>query len=233
VLLFHWSLADIPDQAFGYVTINQQYGANMFWWLYGAAQGNRADVPLVMWLQGGPGGSSLFGDFIEIGPLDVNLQPRNTTWLKYANLIFVDNPVGTGFSYTNDPRGFCTSDEDIANQLVIFMKGFLQQWPVFEKMEFWIFSESYGGKMTAKFGVALHNAIQKGDITIDFKGVALGDSWIAPVGCMYSYPEFLFSVSQIDEAQANNPLTTLSWQILHCKRAMEKMPLSTGEFNRT
>ncbi len=48
--------------------------------------------------QGGPGGSSTgFGNFMEIGPLDVNLKPRDTTWLKLASLLFIDNPVGTGF----------------------------------------------------------------------------------------------------------------------------------------
>jgi len=71
-------------------------------------------------------------------------------------------------------------------------------------MDLWIFSESYGGKMTANFGVALHDAIQNKEITINFKGVALGDSWIDPVGCMYSYAEFLESISEIDDEQANN-----------------------------
>jgi len=112
--------------------------------------------------------------------------------------------VGTGFSYSRDPRGFCKSDKEIADQLVIFLKGFLIKYPVFETMPFWIFSESYGGKMTANFGVELHRAISRKEITINFKGVALGDSWIDPVGCMYSYPPFLQSISIIDEVQAKN-----------------------------
>jgi len=141
---------------------------------------------------------------VGIGPVDVNMKPRNTTWLQYANLLFVDNPIGTGFSYTDDPRGYCTTDEEIADQLVQFLKTFLVQFPVFTDMQFWIFSESYGGKMTANFGVALNNAIKQNEITIDFQGVALGDSWIDPVGCMYSYPDFLYSISQIDENEANN-----------------------------
>jgi len=54
------------------------------------------------------------------------------------------------------------------------------------------------------FGVALHNAIARGQVSIDFKGVALGDSWIDPVGCMYSYPPFLKTISLIDAIQADN-----------------------------
>eukprot|EP00064_Thunnus_orientalis_P011490 superscaffoldBa00001661_g11521 len=66
-----WSYVEVRD------------GAHMFWWLYYAdsqsAENN--DLPLVMWLQGGPGGSgSGFGNFEEIGPLDRNLQPRKTSW---------------------------------------------------------------------------------------------------------------------------------------------------------
>jgi len=173
-----------------------------FRWLYGSQNPARTSVPLVMWLQGGPGASSLFGDFIEIGPVDVNLKPRNTSWLALANLLFVDNPIGAGFSYTNDPNGFSTTDAGIANNLVIFMQMFLQQYPVFQTMEFWIFSESYGGKMTAAFGRALDMAIKKGQLNINFKGVGLGDSWIDPIGCMYSYPPFLLAISEIDENQA-------------------------------
>lgn len=47
--------------------------------------------------QGGPGASGVgFGNFAEIGPLNLNLEPRPHTWLQKAHLLFVDNPVGTG-----------------------------------------------------------------------------------------------------------------------------------------
>jgi len=211
-ILFSCSFAlegdPIPNEDWGYIPIDSQFGSSMFWWLYGSEAANRTEVPLVMWLQGGPGGSSLFGDFLEIGPVDAFENPRNTTWLKYANLIFVDNPVGTGFSYTNNVKGFSTTDQEIADNLVMFMIGFLNIYPIFSKMPFWIFSESYGGKMTANFGVALDKAIQNGALKMDqFMGVALGDSWIDPVGCMYSYPPFLYGISLIDAKEADN-LTT-------------------------
>lgn len=101
----------IPDETWGYVEVRQ--GASMFWWLYGAQMSDpmeRVNKPLVMWLQGGPGASSTgYGNFEEIGPLDVNLEPRNTTWLTEANVLFVDNPVGCGFSYVDDPKALTTN----------------------------------------------------------------------------------------------------------------------------
>ncbi|KAI7734316.1 hypothetical protein M8C21_006597 [Ambrosia artemisiifolia] len=68
-------------------------GAHMFWWLYKSPNGvddPSKPWPTILWLQGGPGGSGVgFGNFGEIGPLDVNLKPRNSTWLQKANLLFV------------------------------------------------------------------------------------------------------------------------------------------------
>ena len=100
----------IPDEDWGYVNVREN--AFMFWWLYGAQTSDpsqRLKLPLVMWLQGGPGGSSTgFGNFEELGPLTVGLKPRNTTWLRAANVLFVDNPVGAGYSYVTDDRAFTT-----------------------------------------------------------------------------------------------------------------------------
>jgi len=70
------------EQEWGYVQVRPN--ANMFWWLYytTANVNSYYDKPLVIWLQGGPGGSSTsYGNFEELGPLDVNLKPRNHTWV--------------------------------------------------------------------------------------------------------------------------------------------------------
>ena len=73
---------------------------NMFFWFFPAMNGDES-APLVIWLQGGPGGSSLFGLFHEIGPWklvrgptgDVQLRQREITWNQRYSLLFIDNPV--------------------------------------------------------------------------------------------------------------------------------------------
>jgi serine carboxypeptidase 1 len=82
---------------------------------------------------GGPGGSSTgFGNFMEIGPQDVDLKPRNTSWVKYANLLFIDNPVGTGFSYVSNPNAYAKNNSQIAIDLVALLKEFFKKLPEFQ-----------------------------------------------------------------------------------------------------
>lgn len=106
-------------------------GAEMFWWLYYTPESINAPSvgkPLVMWLQGGPGASSTgFGNFGEIGPLDSNLKIRNQSWLNHANLLFIDNPVGTGYSYVTDDSAYVTDNEQIAKDLLKLFKEFISE----------------------------------------------------------------------------------------------------------
>lgn len=79
------------------------------------------EAPLVVWLQGGPGGSSLFGLFVENGPLgvDANLDVyvRKTSWATKYNMLFIDSPVGAGFSFTSSDDG-CANRKPVVSAWV-------------------------------------------------------------------------------------------------------------------
>ena len=78
--------------------------AQMFFWYFPAQEPLVPNAPLVIWLQGGPGSSSMIGLFYENGPLQFinnELFLRQESWNKHYNMLFVDNPVGTGFSFVN------------------------------------------------------------------------------------------------------------------------------------
>jgi serine carboxypeptidase 1 len=77
----------------------------------------------------------------------------------YVNVLFIDNPVGTGFSYVDSSSAFTTTNAEIAEDLVNFIKGFLDAHPDFKTVPLYIFSESYGGKMAAEFALALDKVI--------------------------------------------------------------------------
>ncbi|XP_077020984.1 retinoid-inducible serine carboxypeptidase [Tamandua tetradactyla] len=187
-------------EVWDYVTVRED--AHMFWWLYYATNPckNFSELPLVMWLQGGPGGSSTgFGNFEEIGPLDSKLKPRRTTWLQSASLLFVDNPVGTGFSYVNKSNAYARDLARVAADMMVLLKTFFDGHKEFQMIPFYIFSESYGGKMAAGIGLELYKAIQQGSIKCNFAGVALGDSWISPIDSVLSWGPYLYSMSLLDE----------------------------------
>ncbi|XP_020035462.2 retinoid-inducible serine carboxypeptidase [Castor canadensis] len=187
-------------EVWDYVTVRKD--AHMFWWLYYATNPckNFSELPLVMWLQGGPGGSSTgFGNFEEIGPLDSNLKPRRTTWLQSASLLFVDNPVGTGFSYVNQSGEYAKDLATVASDMMVLLKTFFDCHKEFQTVPFYIFSESYGGKMAAGIGLDLYKAVQQGTIKCNFSGVALGDSWISPVDSVLSWGPYLYSMSLLDD----------------------------------
>ncbi|XP_070579425.1 retinoid-inducible serine carboxypeptidase-like [Ptychodera flava] len=194
---WHHSARKDPKQDWGYVDVRP--GAHMFWWLYQSTKQPYLSQPLVIWLQGGPGGSSTgFGNFEEIGPLDVNLNPRNTTWLSKVNLLFIDNPVGTGYSYVDSFDLMPKDVHGIALDLVALLEAFLTKHTEFQTVPLYIFSESYGGKMTAAFSLELYKAIKSNDLKSDFRGCALGDSWISPMDSVNTWGPYLHATSLLD-----------------------------------
>uniref|UniRef100_A0A671R5I6 Carboxypeptidase n=1 Tax=Sinocyclocheilus anshuiensis TaxID=1608454 RepID=A0A671R5I6_9TELE len=193
----------VPVQAkesWGYVDVRE--GAHMFWWLYYANSSSASykDLPLVMWLQGGPGGSSCgFGNFEEIGPLDRDLKPRETSWVRAASVLFVDNPVGTGYSYTDTEDALTKDVAMVASDMMVLLKSFFSLKTEFQSIPFYIFSESYGGKMAAAISLKLTKAVQAGSVKCNFAGVALGDSWISPIDSVMTWGPYLYSTSLLDD----------------------------------
>ncbi|KAJ8899812.1 hypothetical protein K2173_019513 [Erythroxylum novogranatense] len=190
---------DDGSEQWGYVEVRPK--AHLFWWLY-RSRFRVEDVtkpwPTILWLQGGPGGSGVgFGNFMEIGPLDGNLNPRNYTWLRKADLLFVDNPVGTGFSYVENKSLVVKTDVEAATDLTTLLKELCNRDQILQKSPLYIFAESYGGKFAATLGVSVLQAIEVGELKLQLGGVALGDSWISPEDFVLSWGPLLNDMSRI------------------------------------
>ncbi|URE40159.1 Serine carboxypeptidase [Musa troglodytarum] len=90
----------------GYVTVNESHGRALFYWFFEATH-DVEKKPLLLWLNGGPGCSSIgYGAAEELGPFLMQkgvpeLRFNQHSWNKEANLLFLESPVGVGFSYTN------------------------------------------------------------------------------------------------------------------------------------
>ena len=110
------------------------------------------------------------------------------------NVLFIDNPVGTGFSYVDDLKYLTTDNFQIADDLVELLRGFYEKLPQFKKIPLHIFSESYGGKMAAQFALTLDRAIRAKKIECNLQSVSMGDAWISPMDSMYSWAPFLLNM---------------------------------------
>jgi carboxypeptidase D len=113
------------------VEITPEHHGNLFFWFF--ENKHIADKQrLVIWLNGGPGCSSEDGALMEIGPYRVRdggkLESINGSWNEFANLLFVDNPVGTGYSYV-DTSQFVSELQQMADQFIIFLDKWFVLFP--------------------------------------------------------------------------------------------------------
>nr|KJB35190.1 hypothetical protein B456_006G103700 [Gossypium raimondii] len=187
------------EEVWGYVEVRPK--AHMFWWLYRSpyrVEQPSKPWPIILWLQGGPGASGVgIGNFEEIGPLNTDLKPRNTTWLKKADLLFVDNPVGTGYSYVEDTEMLVKTDNEAASDLTTLLMKLFNTIESLQKSPLYIVAESYGGKFAVTAGLSILNAIDAGKLKLKL-GVALGNSWISPEDFAFSWGPLLKDVSRLD-----------------------------------
>lgn len=187
----------------GYFTVNEQYQSNIFFWFFPAKKG-AANAPLALWLQGGPGGSSMFGLFVEHGPFTVDnkldLVPRNLSWNNHINMLYIDNPVGTGFSFTRDDRGYSRNQDDVAENLYSALTQFFTVFHEYADNDFYVTGESYAGKYVPAISYKIHVENQVAPKKIKLEGMAIGDGLVDPVN-MLDYGTLLYEIGLVDNMQ--------------------------------
>ena len=158
----------------------------------------------MVWLQGGPGASSLYGLFIENGPfdadVDLNLVARDLSWTNTHNMLYIDNPVGTGFSFTDDEAGYATNQDDVARDLYSALTQFLTAFEMFQDNEFFVTGESYGGKYVPAITYKIHEENPTAELKINLKGMSIGDGFVDPIN-QADFGDFLYNVGLIDTNQ--------------------------------
>lgn len=112
----------------GYITVNETHGRALFYWFFEATK-DSDKKPLLLWLNGGPGCSSIgYGEAEELGPFFTQkgkpeLKFNKNSWNKVANLLFLESPVGVGFSYTNTTTDLQQLGDAITDRESIFGQG--------------------------------------------------------------------------------------------------------------
>ncbi|KAH9806352.1 serine carboxypeptidase 24 [Citrus sinensis] len=171
------------SQFSGYVTVNENHGRALFYWLTEAAS-SALKKPLVLWLNGGPGCSSVaYGASEEIGPFRINrngssLYLNKYSWSREANILFVESPAGVGFSYTNTSSNLKDSgDNRTAQDALVFLIRWMSRFPQYKYREFYIAGESYAGHYVPQLAKKIidYNSAYSRPI-INLKGFIVGNA---------------------------------------------------------
>lgn len=181
------------EQFSGYVVVNKKRGRALFYWLTESTL-NAPHKPLLLWLNGGPGCSSVaYGASEEIGPFRINqtgsgLYLNEYSWNREANILFLESPVGVGFSYTNTSSDLNKSgDQRTADDSLIFLIRWMERFPQYKHRELYIAGESYAGHyipQLAKKICAYNKAAAKPFINLQgfLVGNAVTDSYYDNLG---------------------------------------------------
>jgi carboxypeptidase D len=192
----HWA-GHLPASA-----DNDKY---FFYWLFApdakeAASHPEADIPLIIWLNGGPGCSSMDGLFLENGPFrfekengEYRLKPNEHSWHKTpAFTLYIDQPVGTGLSFTTSKK-YPSNDDQVNQDFYFFLQSFFKLHsdkfvsqnprPTVHR-PFYFSGESHAGHYIPCFmdHIQQQNSIAKDDhIVIPLSGAAIGNGWTDPM----------------------------------------------------
>ncbi|PNX84804.1 serine carboxypeptidase 31-like protein, partial [Trifolium pratense] len=132
----------------------------------------------------GPGCSSVgYGATQEIGPFLVDnnndgqgLKFNNFSWNKEANMLFLESPVGVGFSYSNTTSDYEQLGDDLtANDAYNFLHNWFLKFPSYRTKTFYIAGESYAGKYVPELAELIHDRNKDPSLYIDLKGILLGN----------------------------------------------------------
>jgi serine carboxypeptidase-like clade 2 len=168
----------------GYVTVDKSAGRAFYYYFVEAEQPK--NLPLLLWLNGGPGCSSLgYGAMLELGPFRVlsdgkTLFKNPYAWNNAANVLFLESPAGVGFSYSNTSSDYdAGGDKNTAVDNLVFLLNWLERFPEYKGRDFYISGESYAGHYVPQLAhvILAHNKKTK-KTPINLKGILIGNAVI-------------------------------------------------------
>jgi vitellogenic carboxypeptidase-like protein len=168
-------------------------GNNLFTWFFECqkcvGEANAGDFPLLIWLNGGPGASSMAGLLMENGPYLIglndigNIVENPYAWNKETHIMYWDNPIGSGYSYNDDGK-YVNSEDKLSEQFYEALQVFFNTYPQYRSCPLFVTGESYGGKYIPAISEKILEKNQefrdanKNDLIINIKGMSIGNPWM-------------------------------------------------------
>jgi carboxypeptidase C (cathepsin A) len=185
----NWFQCGTEDSEAGYVTLPNRVGDHLFYWFFESRKAPATD-PLVLWMTGGGSGcSSLAALLTENGPCRINADATTAlnpnSWTSEANVVWLDQPVNVGFSYSNS-TGSDFNEKDVQENVYWFLQGFLDKHPEFEGRALFLAGEGYASHYVpaaAHYIWSENHIVEKANATIrlNLQGIAIGNGLVNPV----------------------------------------------------
>ncbi|XP_051130058.1 serine carboxypeptidase-like 50 [Andrographis paniculata] len=195
----------------GYLRVNSTTRSSIFYTFYEAqnptSPSSLPQTPILIWLQGGPGCSSMLANFFELGPWLLNqdavLHPNPASWNKMFGLLFLDNPIGTGFSIAASPQEIPRNQFDVARHLFTALREFVALDSSFRTRPIYITGESYAGKYLPALGyyILKQNPLLPRASRINLAGVAIGNGLTDPEIQVATHAVNCYNLGLINEKQ--------------------------------
>ncbi|KAH0759807.1 hypothetical protein KY290_023300 [Solanum tuberosum] len=193
----------------GYIGVGEEEKLQLFYYFVESERDPQND-PLIIWLTGGPGGSGLSAFLYEIGPLTFDyanssgnfpkLELNLHSWTKVANIIFIDQPVGTGYSYAKTSEAYNSNDTLSATLTYDFLRKWLMDHPEYLKNPLYVGGGSYAGIYIALITRKIYDGVEVGDEPqMNIKGYIQGNALTDTYTMMNSRVKYAYHMGLISD----------------------------------
>ncbi|KAJ0408978.1 hypothetical protein P43SY_002857 [Pythium insidiosum] len=216
---------DATKQYSGYFKIDGSKSKNYFYWFF-ESRGDPAKDPVIIWLTGGPGCSSILALFVENGPCsikdDLSLERNPYSWNERANIMWIDQPIGVGFSY-GDKSEYDSTEKEVGDDMFHFLQSFFKAHPEYQAQPFYVFGESYGGHYVPAVAHRVFTANNnKEGLHINLQGFGIGNGLTDPQVQYKYYPDMAYNNTYHVKAVEYPVYLAMKAAVGPCVRMIEK-----------
>ncbi len=154
-------------------------GGDTMFYIHFKSRDKNATAPVILYMAGGPGTSGEYNLLLENGPYVANEKGSIVyniySWCNKSDLIYVDQPVGVGFSKAKDASTYCRDGNCVAENVYRMLHALFQKEPALKGRPFYVSGVSYAGHYVPAVSEYL---IKKKDPEINFRGAFIDGAWI-------------------------------------------------------